>query len=415
MPGARRYFLLACLTLYGLLSGCVTAPVAPLTERNHGYGQSEDEQKLIRRANQFESELRSRGLILQDDTVTTYVQRIGQGLIPATGEGVPPIRLHVLRDPLVNAFALPNGGIYLNVGLLARLENEAQLAHVIGHEVAHVVQRHGLQQHQSRKAAILAAHIADLALFGTSIAYLPALGALASYSQEAESESDRLALDYMARAGYSLNGAEQLFKLLQEVNSRESIWGSVYSSHPENAQRAQDTQALLAGRHRAAAEGRTNAREYQEIRGRIALENLRLKLNIHQYALAAKAADQYLVKSPAAPWLFYYRGEAYRMMAEDPAGAAREDAWIRDEKSSDELVERFRQMKAAHLDKARQSYRQALDHDKEFAMAHRGLGLVAFAEGDHQAAREALKHYLDRGRNISDRRYINNILGRIQP
>lgn len=415
MPGARRYFLLACITLYGLLSGCATAPVPPLTERNHGYGQSEDEQKLIRRANQFESELRSRGLILQDDAVTAYVQRIGQSLIPAAGDGVLPIRFHVLRDPLVNAFALPNGGIYLNVGLLARLENEAQLAHVIGHEVAHVVQRHGLQHHQSRKATIIAAHIADLALFGTSIAYLPALGALASYSQEAESESDRLALDYMARAGYSLNGAEQLFKLLQEVNQRESIWGSVYSSHPENAQRASDTRTLLASRHRVATEGRTNVREYQEIRGRIAIENLRLKLNIHQYALAAKAADQDLVKSPAAPWLLYYRGEAYRMMAEDPAGAAREDAWIRDEKSSDERVERFRQMKAAHLDKARQSYRQALDHDKGFAMAHRGLGLVAIAEGDHQAAREALKRYLDSGRYISDRRYINNILGRIQP
>ena len=415
MIGKHRLTWVVGVSLFGLVSGCVTTPVTPLTDRNHGYGQSEDEQKLIRRASQFESELRAKGLILNDEAVTAYVQRVGQGLIPTAAEGALPIRFHVLRDPLVNAFALPNGGIYLNVGLLARLGNEAQLAHVIGHEVAHVVQRHGLQQQQSRKATILAAHIADLALFGTSIAYLPALGALASYSQEAETESDQLALDYMARAGYSLQGAEELFKLLQEVNQRESIWGSVYSSHPDNAKRTSDTQALLVSRHNQVPGGRTNTPEYLQIRDRIVLENLRLKLNIHQYALTVKIADQDLARTPAAPWLHYYRGEAYRMMAEDPVGAAREDAWIRDEQSSSELVEKFRQQKAAHLGKARQSYRQALDHDKDFTMAHRGLGLVAYAEGDHHTAREELKRYLDRGRNISDRRYINNILGRIQP
>jgi predicted Zn-dependent protease len=414
MSGARHLILLVWLVLFGLTGGCVTVSVAPLTEQNHGYGQSEDEQKLIRRAVQFESELRAKGLILNDEAVTAYVQRVGQALIPTAVDGALPIRFHVLRDPLVNAFALPNGGIYLNVGLLARLENEAQLAHVIGHEIAHVVQRHGLQQHHSRKATIIAAHIADVALFGTSIAYLPALGALASYSQEAETESDQLALEYMSRAGYSLQGAEELFKLLQEVNQRESIWGSVYSSHPDNAKRTSDTQALLTSRHNQVRGGRTNIPDYMQIRDRIVLENLRLKLNIHQYALTVKIADQDLARSPASPWLHYYRGEAYRMMAEDPVGAAREDAWIRDEQSSSELVERFRQQKAAHLDKARQSYRQALDHDQDFVTAHRGLGLVAYAEGDHRTAREELKRYLDRGRDISDRRYINNILGRIQ-
>ncbi len=415
MSGAHCIQKFVWLVLFSLVTGCATTPVAPLTERNHGYGQSEDEQKLIRRANQFESELRAKGLVLEDDAVTAYVRRVGQSLIPTVTDGAAPIRFHVLRDPLVNAFALPNGGIYLNVGLLARLGNEAQFAHVIGHEVAHVVQRHGLQQHHSRKATILAAHIADLALFGTSIAYLPALGALASYSQEAESESDRLALDYMARAGYSLRGAEQLFSLLQEVNQRESIWGSVYSSHPDNVQRASDTQTLLASRHDVADGGRVEVLEYQQFRDRIVLENLRLKLNIHQYALAAKAADQDLALTPAAVWLHYYRGEAYRLMAEDPAGAARERAWIQDEKLNDDLVERYRQLKATHLDHARQAFRRALSYDKDFVMAHRGLGLVAHAEGDGQTARDALNHYLKHGRNISDRRFINNILGRIKP
>ncbi|MCK7583612.1 MAG: M48 family metalloprotease [Chromatiales bacterium] len=319
-----------------------------------------------------------------------------------------------MRDPVVNAFALPNGSIYLTVGLLARLENEAQLAHVMSHETAHVVQRHGLLGLRNRKATIIAAHIADLALFGTSIAYLPALGNLAAYSQESESEADRLALEYMAQSGYALAGADQLFAILSEVGRQESIWGSIYSSHPDNAARADATREIVAsGRLPVNAGGRVGEPEYREIRGRVFVENLQLKLNVRQYELAAAAADKALNQVPGSAWLHYYRGEAYRLMAEDPAGAAREHAWIHDQPYGDELVEEYRKKKPELLATARQAYRQALAADSNFAAAYRGLGLVAYAEGDHRAAREALGTYLARGRDISDRRYINNIMGRL--
>src|SRR3990172_5741627 len=97
-----------------LMAGCAFGPVAPLTEREHGFGQSEEEQKLIRRSEQLESELRTRGLVLEDEAVKSYVQRVGQSLVPAQAAESLKIRFHVLRDPFVNAFALPNGAIYIN-------------------------------------------------------------------------------------------------------------------------------------------------------------------------------------------------------------------------------------------------------------------------------------------------------------
>lgn len=412
MPRVYAYGTAALFAF--MITACVTAPVKPLTAGEHAYGQDEDEKKLIRRAAEADDELRRRGVVLQDAQINTYIRSVANRLLPSEVAAAAPFHFYVAREPIVNAFALPNGSIYLYVGLLARLENEAQLAHVLSHEIAHVVQRHSLQHDRNRRATVVAAHVADMLLFGTSIAYLPAIGSLASYSREAEAEADRVALEYMARAGYPLDGAEQLFKVLQEVKRKESTWGSVYSSHPDNQQRAQATRAVIASGRLPTNAGATNgAKEYLAVRDALLLENVRLKLNVRQYQLAVESADSALVKNPTSPWLHYHRGEAYRLMAEDPAGAAREHAWINDKRYNDDLVVEYRNKKQALLASARAAYQQALTVDNAFSHAHRGLGLVAYAEGQSKSARESLTYYLKHAKEITDRPYITNILGRL--
>lgn len=414
MGKRRLYRRGAVVILISLATGCVTAPVQPLTATGHAYAESDDEKKLIQRAGELDDEFNRKGLLLSDAEVNAYVRSVADRLIPPQAAGAVVFRVHVLRDPVVNAFALANGSIYLNAGLLARLENEAQLAHVLSHEIAHVVQRHGLQRQRNRTATVVTAHIADLALFGTSIAYLPAIGALAGHSRENEIEADRLALDYMAQTGYSLQGAEQMFKLLQEVKYKESLWGSVYSSHPDNQQRAQYTREILdSGKLAPSSAAAVTVRDYTGLRDRLILETVRLKLNVRQYELATEYVDKALARNPRSAWLHYYRGEAHRLMAEDPAGAAREYAWIYDKTYSDELVEQYRHKKSSLLDAAKQAYRQSLSVDKKFAYAHRGLGLVAYAEGEAKAAQEALRYYLANATEVNDRRYIDNIIGRL--
>jgi beta-barrel assembly-enhancing protease len=405
----------AALLVAVIAVACTAVPVKPLTVGDPAFGQEEDEKKLLRRAAELDDELRRRGMVLSDEKLNAYIKRVAVRLIPPETATLVPFRFYVARDPMVNAFALPNGSIYLHVGLLARLENEAQLAHVLSHEIAHVVQRHSLQSDRNRRATVVAAHVADLILFGTSIAYLPAIGSLASHSRENESEADRLALEYMSRAGYSLDGADELFKLLEEVKQKESAWGSAYSSHPDTQQRAQATREVIASGQLPANAGTPKGeRVYLPVRDQLIDENVRLKLNIRQYQLAIESADRALTQNPNSPWLHYYRGEAYRLMAEDPAGAAREDAWINDKTYNDGLVAEYRDKKQTLLAAAQQAYQRSLEADKKFAQAHRGLGLVAYAKGENKGARESLTYYLKHGKEITDRPYINNILGRLE-
>lgn len=410
---ARRSSGFAPVPLLLMVAACSTTP-APLTSDASSFGVDADEKLLLQRATALDDELRRKGLLFNNADIQVYVDRAGQRLVPASAAGAVSFRFYVLRDPLVNAFALPNGSIYVNVGLLARLENEAQLAQVLGHEVAHVVRRHSLDRQRSRRNTMVIANIADIALFGTSIAYLPAVGALAGQSRENEAEADRVGLQYMSAAGYPLAEADKLFTLIREVAPRESVWGSIYSSHPDNQDRAaRAAEFIQSAKLPVNAGAPAGAEEYLKVRHEVALENIRLKLNVRQYQLAINSADSALIHSPTSVRLHYYRGEAYRQMAEDPVGSAREQAWINGRDIDKEAVTQFRGKKQALLAAATQSFRDALALDKGFAEGYRGLGLVAWANGDAPGAKTALKEYLDRGKEIKDRRYIESILGRL--
>lgn len=411
---ARRHFCYAPFALLLLLVACTPAKSPPLSSDTPSFAVDADERDLLRRAGALDDLLRDKGFVFHDQAVESYVRGVGERLVPPAAARHVSFRFRVLRDPLVNAFALPNGSIYLNVGLLARLENEAQLAHVLAHEIAHVVRRHGLDTVRARRSTMMVANIANMALLGTSIAYLPAMSMLAGHSRENETEADRMGLEYASAAGYPLAEAPRLFEVIQEVAQRESLWGSVYSSHPDNQQRTQQASEVIASAKLATNAGtRSGVEEYLALRHSVSLENIRLKLNIRHYQLAAKSAEDALAHAPRSVWLHYYRGEAYRLMADDPEGSAREQAWIRGTATSKELVAEFRGRKPALLASAKESFKQSLALEAQFAEAYRGLGLVAFAEGDGMAARAALRQYLETGKDIKDRRYIDNILGRI--
>ena len=164
-----------------LCAGCATPNVSALTAANNDFGQSADEKKLLSQAKNFRDDLDRKGMLLETPALLAYVERVAHPLIPADINGDVHFAFHILRSPIVNAFALPDGNIYLSVGLLARLENDAELAQVIGHEIGHVVLRHALKGYQTNRSQMVAAHIADLVLFGTSIAYLPYIASVASF------------------------------------------------------------------------------------------------------------------------------------------------------------------------------------------------------------------------------------------
>jgi len=207
--------------------------------------------KLLAEVNEYDRQMDKKGLIFHDPEVERYIEETGRKVIAgqAALENVE-FRFRVVRDPMVNAFALPNGSVYVTTGLLAALENEAQLASVLGHESTHVIDRHSYLENRSVRKKTLAINIlAGVAatmpvgsVFGAAIA----LGAEASaamvevtvfgYSQEKEREADQGGFELMTRASYDPGAMARTFELLDEKLEFEPVEG-FYRTHPKLEER----------------------------------------------------------------------------------------------------------------------------------------------------------------------------------
>jgi len=402
------WFFPWCLLVF--VTGCATPNIPSLTSSDAKYGQSEEEINLLARAKALDQELDRKGMTLETPALVGYVRNIGQPLVPKEAADIVDFKFHILRSPVVNAFALPNGSIYLTVGLLGRLQNEAELAQVMGHEIGHVVLRHGLKVYETNRSSIVAAHIADLFLFGTSIAYLPYLASVASYSREQEEEADRFGLRTIAKRGYSPDEAIHVFDRIQEVKNSEALEGSWYGSHPSNKQRADALRELVRTGAIAAQQTNVGDTSYRLFVSQIAIENIQLKLHARQYELALEAANRGLTENPKSAQFYFYKGEAYRHMADDPKGAAHEHSWIYGKTFNDQLVAELESQRSKFYQFAEDAYRQALALDSQLPLVERGLGLVNLGRGEYGAAREKLTAYLAQNKNINDREYITNLL-----
>jgi predicted Zn-dependent protease len=306
---------LACALLALLLGGCASHEVVPLTSGNAVIGSDDDEIKIFEESNRAHQELRDKGLILNDPEITAYLNAVLERIKPANLPDDLTISVAAVRDPVVNAYAFPNGDIYINIGLLARLDNEAQLAHITAHELAHVVQRHGLAGLKDRRDKIVAANITDLFLFGTSIAYIPYIASISSYSRSQEEEADKLALDWMSAGGYPLSSTAGLFDILQEIKVEEAAINSVYSSHPHNRTRASYTREYIETHNLATnPQASAGADAYGGIRAALTLQTISLQLINKHYELARDSADRELRHDPDNPWLYYYRGDRWAMI-----------------------------------------------------------------------------------------------------
>ena len=204
-----------CLTVAPGLSACATAPATGRTIFTGGLSP-EDETRLGRR--EHEKIVPQFGGVYQAQELSTYVSSIGN-LLAKTSE-TPNLKFTftILDTPLVNAFALPGGYVYLTRGLVALADDEAEIAGVLAHEIGHVTARHSAERHGRGMAASLANFGLGLLLGGGPIT--DALGTasalvLRGYSREQEYEADLLAVRYLARAGYDPNAIASFLNKLQ--------------------------------------------------------------------------------------------------------------------------------------------------------------------------------------------------------
>src|SRR5688572_21904427 len=188
---------------------------------------------------QIVRQLRDEGQIIDDPEATEYLQALGSRIVAqATGDTTQRFQFFFVREDTINAFALPGGFIGVNYGLVLATRNEAQLAGVLAHEVAHVTQRHIARRIRSQgrqsiatMAVILASILvgaatgsSDAALGGISMAQGTAMQQQINFTRANENEADRVGMGFLAAAGFDPYGMPDFF---ETMGRRQGLSGSI--------------------------------------------------------------------------------------------------------------------------------------------------------------------------------------------
>jgi beta-barrel assembly-enhancing protease len=206
---------------------------------------SKDDLLILQEADLLDQQFERDGLIFEDAATTHYVESVGKSLLPP---GPPPEGVRwqflVLRDAEPNAFALPNGSVYVFTGLLSLLRNQAQLAAVLAHEEAHVLERHSYlaSRSQNKKAAALEVVLAGLTHNDTGLNRLltslvsPVASRLMKisifgYDRKLEREADMSGLASIEKAGYQPEEMVAALRLQEQAVGQDQS-PALYRDHP---------------------------------------------------------------------------------------------------------------------------------------------------------------------------------------
>ncbi|HEV2147179.1 MAG TPA: M48 family metallopeptidase [Longimicrobiaceae bacterium] len=235
-------------------------------------------QQEVQLGRQNAAEINRQLPIVRDAAVNQYINQLGRSIARVADPRGIPYTFYVVNSNVVNAFAVPGGHIYVNRGLIERADNMSELAGVLAHEVAHVAERHGIEQWQRAQNANLGLSLLYGVLLGRSPGAVERVGVqaaggavFASYGRDAEREADLRGVDYMVRAGYNPQGMVRFFnELLSERKRNPSRLEQWFSTHPLTEERIQNTsRAVEAIPAATRARLATDTRAYQSFRARV--------------------------------------------------------------------------------------------------------------------------------------------------
>ena len=252
---------------------CVGCATNPATRRTDFVLMSEKQE--IETGRQLAPEIRKSYGVYASDRLQQYVDSVGQRLSSRSHR--PDIAYHftVLDSPIVNAFALPGGYIFITRGLLAYMNSEAELAGVLGHEIGHVTARHSVRQYTQTAtyqigAGLASIFVPELSEFG-DFANVVFAAVSSGYSRAYETEADRLALGYAEAAGYdrcAMAAMLKTLKLLDKYSDAPKTHTSLFATHPETEKRISDVdQSALCPDGAAAAGGEDRMPYLKQIDG----------------------------------------------------------------------------------------------------------------------------------------------------
>lgn len=419
--------LVACL-----LSSCATTDLPPISAGGADFAPLADEVALWQESRAEEDLLLGAVDLYEDPLLDDYLAAVAGRLEPPGMAANPAldVRVQVIADTDLNAFAYPHGAIYVHSGLLARLDNEDQLATVLGHEMSHVEYRHMLRHRRAAHNRAVALSVAAVAAavvlageeadawhdgdWGKAAAidavgelfvgvglHLAFLAAVNGYGRDLEIEADRGGFAKLEAAGYRAEEAPKMYGSLLAAAGPESGKAATFffGSHPRLSERIESARIWADGRNGAngatpagepPAEAPPGDDEFRRRVGPLVRDNGVLHLEAGRLAEAERDLLRAAEWRPDDPASHTEIGRL-RLAQADAADAADGDG------------------RRALRAQAAQAFREAIRLDADHAPAHRHLGLLLHLEGDLAAACRSLAHYLELAPDADDAPEIEEV------
>ena len=384
--GSIKYFLLICIVCFSAV-GCSTTPPPLLTEDP---SIQEDERALWLLAEEEQALLEGSGIIYEDQGLEDYLNQIARKLQPPGVQETFNFRIRIIKDPYLNAFAFPNGVIYIHTGLLARLDNEAQLAALLAHETTHCTHRHTLRAFTGLKnhKAVLASQKQGTAPYDLAEDLLVRLdtagsvAAMSGYSEEFETEADLVGLKLMSEAGYEPSEALKLFEHLKDEVVTQNIREPFsFGMHRRLQRRVENSRDFLKRLKHDKGQGIIESGIFLETIHKVVLYNAFLDLKAGRFSAAQRGAEKYLRIREDDAKAYFLLGEIFRQRGE-----------------ADDSI------------KAKAFYEKAISMDPFYADPHKAIGLMYFKEGDWMLAKRSFESCLALSPHSPDRAYMQGYL-----
>ena len=408
-----RWAPFACIAL---IVGTTLPPATVQAAEEKGlYGPvalKKHDKPLLYTTTELEGRFKRRGLRYDDAKYSQWLTNVARRLFPPSTDSYITYRIFLFRDPSPNAFALVDGQIYIHTGMLARLQNESQVAGLIAHEINHVAGHHPIVAARAARNKATASRVLGgiLGNFGW-IAQLGIAASMFGYSRALEEEADRRAVGLLRDSGYDLAEFPKVFDLLNDDPEGEKPRiQSAWSTHPLLAERA----AYLRGMARLAPqEARVrpliSRSEYSAFVLPISLMTVedyiyrdypRTALSLAQRLVQQFPNDARVMVAVGDAWLAL--GARSVLAVDQPLSNEQKEENLRARRKLTraereamyrESPEAYKNMKE-NAQSAKEAYLIALKIDETIPEAHRGLGEANHDLGMYKDAARAYLRYL---------------------
>jgi predicted Zn-dependent protease len=382
-------FLIGLLLLIAA-TACSTHSKPEISLATESLLASKAEQMLWEKSEREQRSFERNGLILADPQVESYLNQVVARLMPESVPADLVIRVKVIKNPYLNAFAYPNGMIYIHSGLLARMDNEAQLAAVLAHEMAHCIQRHALRafrKYSNQPAYLIAVQQTLLKTRGLqqlarSMGVTGAMAAISGYARELEAEADRIGFEWVLQAGYNPKEALSLFdQMLSDLAADDLEEPFIFGSHPRIRQRADHLQKLPEPAMIDTSTSNTGRQAFLAKLDQILLDNARLDIRLGRFQVATQSVEKFLSIKPDDTRAYFLLGEIHRQRGQ-----------------------------RSDVQTALGYYSRSIRLDPSYAAPHKAIGLIHYKKGQHAQAKKFFESCLQLLPDSPDKAYIKGYL-----